>query len=49
MNLFLADGVGNLRDPRVGNIMTLDTLGYEKRGGPIAEPVETELPKLKGE
>jgi hypothetical protein len=26
MNLFLADGVGNLRDPRVGNIMTLDRL-----------------------
>ena len=25
MSLILADGVGNLRDPRVGNIMTLDT------------------------
>ena len=25
MNLFFAGGVGNLRDPRVGNIMTLDT------------------------
>ena len=26
MNLLLSDGVGNLRDPRVGNIMTLDNL-----------------------
>ena len=24
VNLFMADRVGNLRDPRVGNIMTLD-------------------------
>jgi hypothetical protein len=30
MNLFFAGGVGNLRDPMVGNIMTLDTV--ERRG-----------------
>jgi hypothetical protein len=28
LNLFLADGVGNLRDPRVGNIMTLDIVAF---------------------
>ena len=32
VNLFLVDGVGNLRDPRVGNIMTLDTRNLVKAG-----------------